>query len=466
MGRKNQQQFFENVTLQAGGGEGHSIAKIDGKVIFVKYGAPGDVVDLKIVGRKKRFSLAAITKIHQESELRKEAFCEHYTVCGGCKWQHMDYDAQLKLKDQWTRDCFERIGKVEVGEFADIVGAEEQQFYRNKMEYTFSNKRWLFENEVLEELDHTNALGFHAPGRFDKVVDINKCWLQDDHANTIRNFIRAYCVENTISFYDIRENKGYVRNLMLRNTVKGDWMITLFVGEDDPETLDQLLNAINDEFEPKSLNYAVNTKKNDSIFDLDIKNFKGDDHIVESLCDLEFLIHPKSFFQTNTKQAEQLYNVALGFAEIKSTDVIYDLYCGTGTITLAAAKDAAKAVGVEIVDEAIVAAHENAKMNSISNVEFVVGDMKDVFNPDFYAQHGAPDLIISDPPRAGMHPKVVDQLLEIACPKIVYVSCNPATQARDLEVLSAKYEIVKSRAVDMFPHTHHVENVVLLKLKA
>lgn len=465
MGRRNKQQFFEQVRLLAGGGEGHSIAKIDGKVIFVKYGAPGDVVDIKIVGRKKRYSLATITNLHQASEFRIDPFCEHYTVCGGCKWQHMSYDAQLQLKQQWARDCFERIGKIEVQEHLPILGSEEQRFYRNKMEYTFSNKRWLYENEVLDGLEHTNALGFHATGRFDKVIDINKCWLQDDKGNAIRNFVRQYSLEHNIPFYDIREHTGVVRNLMIRNTTKGEWMICVFAAGKLDEQLKGLLDAIESEFQPTSLHYSINNKKNDSIFDLDIIRYKGQEYITERLCGLDFKIHPKSFFQTNTKQAEKLYDVALEFAELDGTEVVYDLYCGTGSITLAAAKKAKKAIGVEIVEDAILAARENAEANALSNVEFLTGDMKDVFNAEFYAKHGAPDLIITDPPRAGMHPKVVEQLLEIECKKVVYVSCNPATQARDLEVLSAKYQCVKSRAVDMFPHTHHVENVVLLQRK-
>lgn len=466
MGRKFKQQFFENVTLLSGGGEGHAVAKVDGKVIFVKYGAPGDIVDLKIIGRKKRFGIASITNIRKPSEMRTDALCEHYGVCGGCKWQHMDYLAQLELKDQWARDCFQRIGKIEIQNFQPILGASNTEFYRNKMEYTFSNKRWLYEDEVLDEVEHTNALGFHAPGRFDKVVDIEKCWLQDDRGNIIRNYIREYCLNHAIPFYDLKEHTGFVRNLMLRNSTLGQWMITLFVADDKPEILFPLLDAIDREFSPYSLNYAINTKRNDSIFDLEIINYKGEDHIVEQLCGLNFIIHPKSFFQTNSVQAEALYNVALEMAELKGTEVVYDLYCGAGTITLAAAKNARKAIGVEIVAEAIEAAKENANANDATNVEFMVGDMKDVFNADFYAKHGAPDLIITDPPRAGMHPKVISQLLEVACPRIVYVSCNPATQARDLELLGEKYEVLNSRAVDMFPHTHHVENVVLLELKA
>ncbi|MBT8327696.1 MAG: 23S rRNA (uracil(1939)-C(5))-methyltransferase RlmD [Bacteroidia bacterium] len=463
--RKNRQVLFENVELLAGGGEGHAIARIDNKVVFVKYGAPGDVVDIRIIGRKKKYSLAKITKIHTASEVRTDSFCKHYELCGGCRWQHIDYSAQLNLKNQWTLDCLQRIGKVEVPEILPIVGADKQQFYRNKMEYTFSNKRWLYEGEDAREMDHTNALGFHAPGRFDKVIAIEKCWLQDDAGNDIRNFVSSFCIENGYTFYDLKEHTGLMRNLMLRNSTDGGWMINVIFAKDEPSKIQKLLDAIQEEFNPTALNYSINTKLNDSLYDLEFISHSGSFEITEKLNGLSFKISPKSFFQTNTNQAEKLYDVALDFANIQSSDVVYDLYCGTGTITCIAAKQAKNAIGVEIVPEAIVAANENAKLNEIDNVHFEVGDMKDVFNESFYKAHGKPDIIITDPPRSGMHPKVVQYLLEIECPKIVYVSCNPATQARDLEVLSTKYDVLKSRAVDMFPQTHHVENVVVLELK-
>jgi 23S rRNA (uracil1939-C5)-methyltransferase len=462
--KKDRQVHFENVELLAAGGEGHALAKLDGKVVFVKYGAPGDLVDIQIVGRKKKFSLAKITKIHKESELRVEPFCEHYGVCGGCKWQHIEYPSQSKLKEQWTHDCLTRIGKIEVADTLPIIGAEQQQFYRNKMEYTFSNKRWLYDNEKLEDLEHTNALGFHAPGRFDKVLAVNKCWLQDDKGNEIRNFVFEYCIANEYSFYDLKEHTGLMRNLMLRNTKAGDWMINVIFAKNEETKIQDLLKAIKEKFEPKALNYCINEKMNDSTFDQEFISYSGSTDIQEELSGLTFNISPKSFFQTNPVQAETLYQVALDFADIQSTDVVYDLYCGTGTITCVAATKAKKAVGVEIVEEAIEAAKENAKLNGIENTAFLAGDMKDVFNTDFYNLHGSPDIIITDPPRSGMHPKVVDYLLEIACLKVVYVSCNPATQARDLEMMSTKYKVTKSRAVDMFPQTHHSENVVLLEL--
>ena len=333
------------------------------------------------------------------------------------------------------------------------------------MEYTFSNKRWLYDHESPEDLDHTNALGFHAPGRFDKVLAIDKCWLQDDKGNAIRNFVYQYCIDNGYSFYDLKDHGGLMRNLMLRNTKSGDWMVNVVFALPEMDKIEPLMAAIQAEFNPKALNYCINTKLNDSIFDQEFIPYSGDFEIQEELCGLKFNISPKSFFQTNPVQAEQLYDVAIDFAQIKPTVVVYDLYCGTGTITCVAAKTAQKAVGVEIVEEAIEAANVNAKINGLDNVEFLAGDMKDVFNAEFYAQHGKPDIIITDPPRSGMHPKVVEYLAEIACPKIVYVSCNPATQARDLAMLDATYKVVKSRAVDMFPQTHHVENVVVLELR-
>lgn len=463
--RKQKQKHYEHVELIAAGGEGHALAKIEGKVIFVKYGAPGDVVDLEIIGRKKKFSLAKITKLHTSSGVRTESFCSHYGTCGGCKWQHIQYTAQLSLKDQWAADCLQRIGKLTVEETLPIVGAASQQFYRNKMEYTFSNKRWLFEHENLDDLEHTNALGFHAPGRYDKVLPIEKCWLQDDLGNAIRNFVYTFCLEHHFSFYDLREHTGLMRNLMLRNTQNGDWMINVIFAKDEPNNRKLLLDAIQKKFAPKALNYCVNTKFNDSTFDQEFISYAGNFEIQEELNGLKFNISPKSFFQTNPVQAEKLYQVALDFAQLSFDDVVYDLYCGTGTLTCLAAKHAQKAIGVEIIPEAIDAAKINASNNGIQNTEFIVGDMKDVFNPQFYAQHGKPDVIITDPPRSGMHPKVVAYLAEINCPKIVYVSCNPATQARDLAMLADRYRIEKSQAVDMFPQTHHVENVVLLTLR-
>ena len=466
MGRRSEApRSYQNIEILAGSGEGHAIAKINDKVIFVKYAVPGDIVDIYIVGRKKRFSIAAITRIVTPSPHRVPHFCDHYEVCGGCKWQHIHYQQQAKLKQDWASDCIERIGKVEVKESLPILTPETQTFYRNKMEYTFSNKRWLLPNENSEEITHLNALGFHASGKFDKVVDIHKCWLQDDRANEIRNFVRDFTLENQFTYYDLREHNGLLRNLIIRNTTLGQWMIIVCFAENDTSKINLLMNVINEKFSPTSLFYLVNTKKNDTIFDQDLVLFSGKSVIEETLCGLTFEISPKSFFQTNSKQAEKLYETALSFAQLNGNQVVYDLYCGTGTLTLAASLQAKKVIGVELIPEAIDAAKANQIKNNRTNVSFVVGDMKDVFNQDFYQENGFPDIIITDPPRSGMHPNVIKQLLEIACERIVYVSCNPATQARDLEMLSEKYEVVKMQPVDMFPQTHHVEQVALLVLK-
>jgi 23S rRNA (uracil1939-C5)-methyltransferase len=466
LGRRSEApRSYQNIEILAGSGEGHAIAKINDKVIFVKYAVPGDIVDIKIVGRKKRFSIAAITQIVKPSPYRVPHFCDHYEVCGGCKWQHIAYEQQAKLKQDWAADCIERIGKVEVKQSLPILTPETQTFYRNKMEYTFSNKRWLLPDENTEVISHMNALGFHASGKFDKVVNIHKCWLQDDRANEIRNFVRDFTIENQYTYYDLRDHNGLLRNLIIRNTTLGQWMIIVCFAENDAAKIDLLMNAIHEKFSPTSLFYLTNTKKNDTIFDQDVVLFSGKSVIEESLCGLTFEISPKSFFQTNSKQAEKLYETALNFAELNENQVVYDLYCGTGTLTLAASLQAKKVIGVELIPEAIDAAKANQIKNNRANVSFVVGDMKDVFNQDFYRENGFPNVIITDPPRSGMHPQVIKQLLNISCERIVYVSCNPATQARDLEMLSEKYEVVKMQPVDMFPQTHHVEQVALLVLK-
>lgn len=357
----------------------------------------------------------------------------------------------------------DRIGHIKYKEFRDILGSAETFNYRNKMEYTFSNKRWLLAGE--EPNEQMNALGFHVPGRFDKVLNINKCWLQDDLGNTIRNFVRNYALTHQISFYDLREQKGVLRNLILRNSTNGNWMLCLIFAEEF-DGISDFMKAIVDEFEQlSSVFYSINTKKNDSIYDLEFNHVAGSTIITQSIENLDFEISPKSFFQTNPKQAENLYKVAFDLGNLSKNDVVYDLYCGTGTLTLFAAKKAKSAVGVESVSEAVSAARRNAKRNNIENVEFVVGDMKDVFNDEFYTLNGKPDVIITDPPRAGMHKNVVVQLLKISAPKIVYISCNPSTQARDLEILSEKYEVKVVQPVDMFPQTHHVECVALLQKK-
>ncbi len=459
-------KIIPNATIESAGSEGLSLTRVDGQVIFVKYGVPGDVADIRLFAKKKKVLFAEIDKIIKPSENRVEPFCSHFRVCGGCKWQQMDYETQLFWKNKQVEDAFERIGKVECKEWLPIVGAPDQRQYRNKLEYAFSNKRWLLQNEEVEPGSQLNAAGFHIAGRFDKILDIDTCHLQDDLGNKIRIFIKEYGLKNSLGFYDIKEQTGYLRNVILRNTTLGQWMVVMIVGEENEETTNGLMQAIGDNFpEITSLVYGVNTKVNDTIYDVDLVTYKGKDYIEEKLEDITYRIRPKSFFQTNSAQALNLCKITRDFAGLTGNELVYDLYCGTGSISLFIAKNAAKVFGIESVPQAIEDANENAKNNGITNVEFMVGDMRFIFNEEFINKNGKPDVVITDPPRVGMHQDVVAQLLKLCPEKIVYVSCNPATQARDLSLLSEKYEILKTCPVDMFPHTHHVENVTLLMKK-
>ncbi|MCB9260754.1 MAG: 23S rRNA (uracil(1939)-C(5))-methyltransferase RlmD [Flavobacteriales bacterium] len=456
---------MQSITIERAGAEGNCIAHWNGKVVFVKKAVPGDVCDLKIVGKKKKFLIAEIEIIHQTGSTRTTPFCNHFGVCGGCKWQQMSYESQLDFKTQQVKDAFERIGKLPFENIPKALGSRRTEFYRNKMEYTFSHSRWL-ERELIEanEFVENPGLGFHIPQRFDKIVHIDKCWLQHDLANQIRNWCYDYSIKNNFEFYNARTKEGFVRNLMLRNNRRNEWMVLLTFGYESDE-IKPMLSALKMEFtEIISLVYAINEKVNDSLYDLDIQTFDGEEYLKETLNDLNFKIRPKSFFQTNPEQAEILYETALEFADLKGHENVYDLYCGTGTISLFLAKKARKVVGIESVPQAIADANENAKDNKIDNCQFVVGDMKDELNDDFTTKYGKPDVIITDPPRAGMHQAVVEQILKLEAPRVVYVSCNPATQARDLDLMREKYRIIKVQPVDMFPHTHHVENVVLLEL--
>jgi 23S rRNA (uracil1939-C5)-methyltransferase len=458
-------KVIEAIRIDNAGAEGKSIARWDGKVVFVPYAAPGDLVDLKIVGKKKKFLFGEIERIIEKGEDRVEPTCQHFGLCGGCKWQHLNYNAQLRYKEQQVRDAFDRIGKLEYPALEPIIAAPQQFGYRNKMEYTFSNNRWMTREEVEGggELDK-NAVGFHIPGRYDKVLQIEKCHLQAEPTNDIRNWILAHAQSKSYSFYDIRTHEGLLRNLILRNTTAGEWMVLLSFGEDDQEAIQDILQNLSEHFPNLAcILYVINTKVNDTIYDLDIHAYKGNAWITQTLGDKEFRIRAKSFFQTNPEQAKTLYDVAKDFADIKETDSVFDLYCGTGTIGLYMADKAKKMVGVESVPQAIVDANENAKRNGISNAVFEVGDMMKIFTSDFLGRHGIPDIIITDPPRSGMHPKVVEQLNQSGVERIVYVSCNAATQARDLDLMREHYRIEKVQPVDMFPQTHHVENVVLLK---
>jgi len=459
--------LLEGVTIENIGAEGKSLARVDNVVVFVKEAVPGDVVDLQVFRKKGRYMEARVVKYHSYSEQRTDPFCTHFGICGGCKWQHLPYDQQLVYKQQQVVDAFRHIAGVDIPESLPILASDPTRQYRNKLEYTFSNRRWLLDHEAKSEVppEHTNAAGLHVPGRFDKVVDLQTCYLQAEPTNLIRNFLRDLALEKGLSFYDHRSNEGLMRNLIIRNTTLGEVMVILSVQFDVPEVY-ELLEAVHREFPNlTSLMYTINPKKNETLFDQDIITYAGRDHIFEKLEDLTFKIGPKSFFQTNSYQALKLYQVTREFAGLAGDEVLYDLYTGTGTIANFMARQVRTVVGIESVPESIADAKINSELNQIANTRFFAGDMKDIFTDGFIRENGRPDVIITDPPRAGMHAKVVDQILRIAPKRIVYVSCNPATQARDVELLSKSYDVKKIQPVDMFPHTHHVENVALLEAK-
>ena len=467
--KKKELPLLEKVTITDVAAEGKALAKVNDLVIFVSYVVPGDVVDLQIKRKKNHYAEAVAVKIHEKSPLRAQPFCQHYGVCGGCKWQCLAYEEQIRYKQKQVYDNLTRIGKVELPEFTPILGSEKTKFYRNKLEFTFSNKRWLTEEEVREDVkyDQMNAVGFHIPGAFDKVLAIEKCWLQDDISNQIRNAIRDYAYEHDYAFFNLRTQEGMLRNIMIRTSSTGELMVLLqckIVEERELVKMKELLQYVADKFpQITSLLYVINNKCNDTIGDLDVEVFKGNDHIFEEMEGLRFKIGPKSFYQTNSEQAYNLYKVARDFAGLTGEELVYDLYTGTGTIANFVSRQAKKVIGIEYVPEAIEDAKVNSEINGITNTLFYAGDMKDILTQDFINEHGRPDVIITDPPRAGMHNDVIDVILFAEPKRIVYVSCNPATQARDLQLLDAKYKVVAVRPVDMFPHTHHVENVVLLE---
>jgi 23S rRNA (uracil1939-C5)-methyltransferase len=465
MGRRKNLPLLEKVLIENIGAEGRSLARVDNMVVFVKGAVPGDVADLQVFRRKGRYMEARAVHYHTFSDQRTEPFCSHFGTCGGCTWQHLPYSRQLYYKQQQVEDAFRHIARVKVPSAMPILASDPPTHYRNKLEYTFSNHRWLLASEAGGEvpLPHTNALGLHVPGRFDKVVDIETCYLQGEPTNQIRNFLRETALRMGLSFYDHRSNEGLLRNLTIRTTTTGEVMVILSVQYDQPPVYD-LLAEVNRAFpELTSLMLAVNPKKNETLYDLDIKTIAGRDHIIEKLEELVFKIGPKSFFQTNSFQALQLYRQTRAFAGLSGSGTVYDLYTGTGTIANYIARDASRVVGIESVAEAIEDARENSRLNSIGNTHFIAGDMKEVLSGELFAELGRPDVVITDPPRAGMHPAVVNQILKAAPSRIVYVSCNPATQARDVELLSNGYDVKTIQPVDMFPHTHHVENVALLE---
>ncbi|MBU2951805.1 23S rRNA (uracil(1939)-C(5))-methyltransferase RlmD [Tamlana agarivorans] len=465
--RKSRKQVFENVEVIDAGAKGKTIAKApDGKVIFLPNAVPGDIVDVQTFKKRKAYYEGKATVFHKLSDKRTAPQCEHFGTCGGCKWQDMAYEHQLFYKQKEVTNNLTRIGHIELPEVTPILGAANQYFYRNKMEFSFSDSRWLTIEEVQsdEDLGDRNALGFHIPGMWDKILDLNKCHLQADPSNAIRNAVKAFGIENNLEFFNTRNQTGLLRTMMIRTSTTGDIMVMVQFFKEDKEKRELLLDFIAEKFpEVTSLQYVINGKANDTIYDQEVICYKGNDHIFEEMEGLRFKINAKSFYQTNSDQAYELYKITRDFAGLSGNELVYDLYTGTGTIAQFVAKKARKVVGVEAVPDAITAAKENAQLNSIDNVEFFVGDMKNVFNASFIETHGEPDVIITDPPRDGMHKDVVQQILNIAPKKVVYVSCNSATQARDLELMDAQYKVIKTQAVDMFPQTFHVENVVLLE---
>lgn len=466
--KKKSLPILENVMITGVASEGKAIAKVNEVVTFVPFAVPGDVVNLQVTKKKRSFMEARVIDFVEKSAVRSEPFCEHYGICGGCKWQILPYYEQLKHKQIEVENNLRRIGKVELSEITPILGSAKTTFYRNKLEFTFSNRRWRTYEEMLEEkeFDTMNAVGFHIPGMFDKVLDINKCWLQDDIQNQIRNEIRLYALKNNLSFFDLRIQEGFLRTMMVRTTSTGELMIILVFFHEDKTEREKLLQHIADKFpQITSLLYVINSKANDTITDQEVITFKGNDAIFEEMEGLRFKIGPKSFYQTNSEQAYELYKITRNFAELTGDELVYDLYTGTGTIANFVSKNARKVIGIEYVPEAIEDAKVNSTLNGIENTLFFAGDMKNVLTEDFIATHGKPDVIITDPPRAGMHDDVIKAILLAEPKRIVYVSCNSATQARDLALLEEKYRVTAVQPVDMFPHTHHVENVVLLQIK-
>ena len=475
--------LLENITIEAVAAEGKCITRVDDQVIFVPFCVPGDVVDLQVVKKKHKYCEAKVVRFIKKSDVRQEPMCEHFGICGGCKWQNLPYEEQIKAKQKQVEDQLTRIGKIELPEFRPIMGSVKTQEYRNKIEFGCSNKRWFTSEELaqlpqkeddtvtsLKERHAQNAIGFHITGAFDKIYPIKKCWLMDDLCNEIRNFVFEYADSHNYTFYDLREQHGLLRDMMIRNSNTDEWMLVFqfhYDEEGDEQRALELMQQVADKFpQITSLMYVDNQKGNDTINDLELILFKGNDHIFELMEDLKFKVGPKSFYQTNTEQAYHLYCVAREFANLTGNELVYDLYTGTGTIANFVAHKAKKVIGIEYVPEAIEDAKVNSQVNNIENTLFYAGDMKDILTNDFIAQHGRPDVIITDPPRAGMHPDVVNVILNAAPNRIVYVSCNPATQARDLQLMDDHYKVAAVQPVDMFPHTPHVENVVLLEKRS
>jgi len=466
VGRRKELPLLEKVRITDIGAEGNALARVDNLVVFVPMLIPGDIVDIKVIKKRKKYLEGRVVKFHEYSSDRIKPRCIHFGVCGGCKWQHLPYRLQLHYKEKQVRDNLTRIGKIELPEINPIIGSSEIFMYRNKLEYTFSDKRWLTKEEVVSDVkfEKEDALGFHIPGLFDKVLDIEECHLQPEPSNSIKNAVRQYAHKNNLQFFDLREQKGFLRNIIIRNSLEGKVMVIVVFFHEDIEKREGLLDFLASEFpQITSLMYVINSKRNDSLSDQDPILYKGENHLVEIMNGLKFRIGPKSFYQTNTRQALELYRVAKEFAGLSGKEIVYDLYTGTGTIANYIAKDAEKVIGIEYVDEAVHDAIINSEINGILNTRFFAGDMKDVLSEKFFQANGKPDVIITDPPRAGMHEDVIKRIAIATPDKIVYISCNPSTQSRDIQLLSENHYVAVVQPVDMFPHTHHVENVVLLK---
>lgn len=469
MGRRKPFPLLEKVEILDAGAEGKAVARHENMVVFVPWAAPGDIVDIQVTKKKKQFFEGRVVKYHAKSSLRVEPFCAHYGLCGGCKWQHLGYEDQLKFKQKQVFDNFTRLGKFEFPEVARILPSENTTYYRNKLEFTFSDFKWMVGDKLAgidPEKRSLDGLGFHLPGLYDRIVDIDHCYLQPEPSNKIRNAVRDFAIDNKITFYNVKNQEGYLRNLIIRNSSTGDLMVILIVKDDEPEWIESILNHIDVKFpEITSLMYVINGKKNDDLSDQEVVCFKGLDYMTEEMEGLKFKVGPKSFYQTNRDQAYELYKVARDFAGLKGDELVYDLYTGTGTIANFIARNTREVIGIEYIEPAIEDAIVNSALNEISNTKFFAGDMAKVLNEEFFASHGTPDVIITDPPRAGMHEKVIQQIVYAKPQKVVYVSCNPATQARDISLMDEYYKVIKVQPVDMFPHTHHVENVALLELR-
>ena len=468
MKKEKKRIVLENIIVTDYAAEGKALAKIDGKVIFISGAVPGDLVDVFLTKNKKDWAEARVIEIKQPSTERQVPFCKHFGLCGGCKWQMLPYAKQLQYKQQEVEQNLKRIGKVDLPELMPIVGADDDKHYRNKLEFTFSNKRYLLPEEMATEETtlQSNALGFHVPRLFDKIIDIQECFLMDDVNNSIRNTVRDFALLHNFTFYDVRQHTGWLRNIVIRYCTTSELMVNIIFNNEDEENrkllLDDLLLKVPS---ISTLLYTINPKFNDTIYDLTPVTYFGKGYAIEKLENFSFKISPKSFFQTNTKQAEKLYQITRNFAELTGNEVVYDLYCGTGSIGIFLSQGAKKIIGVEAIEDAIEDAKENAALNAINHTHFFAGDVIKICNDEFFATHGKPDVVITDPPRAGMHEKLVNKLLDIEAPKIIYVSCNTATQARDIGLLNEKYSVKKIQPVDMFPHTHHIECVVLLVLR-